>query len=290
MPDRTHEDGALPTYRTKLTALFAADAPVAVILRRGPRKHFRLILWQLTDDTFEPGQWLIGGDVRLWDLSPDGGKLIYHAAQWRRAAAKSTPNYDPLSASIAPKSVHKKRPHRKIPRYLGGGDDAPRHNTGTWTAVSTPPYFTALALWPSNPPIGGGAFRGPHEIRLNEADGGLIPVVNVPPPTSLRISGWSYAEDEAWRGSARRPAESAHDARDGALWKAIAATGIRYLDWVTTGCGPDLLFAAEGKIYRLPDWSGLAAADIVACARPIADFTSMVFEPIAPPPEAMHWW
>lgn len=43
------------SYRTRLEALFAAEATVAVILRRGPKKFYRLIRWDLETDTLDHG-------------------------------------------------------------------------------------------------------------------------------------------------------------------------------------------------------------------------------------------
>jgi len=64
--------------RTRTSVLFAVEAPRAVVLRSGPRTHYRLVVWNTQDDTFEPGQWL-KGNVRLCDLSPKGTVLIYFA-------------------------------------------------------------------------------------------------------------------------------------------------------------------------------------------------------------------
>src|SRR5262245_25413411 len=47
---------------------------------------------------------------------------------------------------------------------------AAKYGTGmqTWTAVSRPPYLTALALWPKGDGWGGGGlFDAEHRIRLN---------------------------------------------------------------------------------------------------------------------------
>jgi hypothetical protein len=63
-------------YRTRTSVLFALHAPRAVILRRGPRSHHRLIVWNTDDDTFEAGQWM-KGNVRLCDLSPSGTMLTH---------------------------------------------------------------------------------------------------------------------------------------------------------------------------------------------------------------------
>jgi hypothetical protein len=99
----------------------ARDADRAVVLRRGPARWVRAILWDTARDTFEGGQWFHG---RIYedkcDLSPDGQLFIYFAAK------------------------HGVRRTNEI------GD--------IWTAVSKPPYFTALALWPQGGTYGGGGF------------------------------------------------------------------------------------------------------------------------------------
>ncbi len=73
-------------------------------------------------DTFEAGQWLKG---RVYenkcDLSSDGKLIIYF--------------------------VHKGNNWRLHPDY-----------GFAWTAISKPPYFTALALWPENGTWGGGGY------------------------------------------------------------------------------------------------------------------------------------
>ncbi len=67
---------------TKLYCILARDAEIGVIFRRGPSRHVRLINWNLTKNTFEPGQWFKG---RIYaqksDLSPNGTKLVYFAAK-----------------------------------------------------------------------------------------------------------------------------------------------------------------------------------------------------------------
>jgi hypothetical protein len=99
--------------------LLARQASVGVILRRGPTQWWRVTLWEMRRDGFERGQWFRG---RIYpdkcDVSPDGKLFIYFAGKFRpRAVAK------------------------------GYGR--------TWTAVSRPPYLTALALWPIGDTWGG---------------------------------------------------------------------------------------------------------------------------------------
>jgi hypothetical protein len=94
----------------RLYVYLAAKVPLAVVLRRGPSAWSRLSLWHTDTDTFEHGQWLHGRVYpRRCDVSPDGSLFAYF--------------------------VHK----------ATGGPDV---KVDSWAAVSRPPYFTALALWP----------------------------------------------------------------------------------------------------------------------------------------------
>jgi hypothetical protein len=99
--------------------LLAKQAHVGVILRRGPTQWWRVTLWDTKRDRFEGGQWFRG---RIYpdkcDVSPDGKLLVYFAGKFRE---------------------------REIQRGY----------RGTWTAVSRPPYLTALALWPVGDTWGG---------------------------------------------------------------------------------------------------------------------------------------
>ncbi len=117
----------------RLFMLFARKSPTAVIFRRGPSKWVQLIKWDTKSDTFEPGQWFNG---RIYekrsDLSPDGSLLIYFA---QKISARSMKD---------------------------------REYTYAWTAISRPPYLTALALWPKGDCWhGGGSFKNGRVVLLN---------------------------------------------------------------------------------------------------------------------------
>lgn len=114
-------------------AILARDTPLAVILRRGPSDWVQLIRWQTSSDDIEYGQWFKGRIYeRRCDLSPDGTLFLYFA-------------------------------RKKNSRTM-----ADQSYTYAWTAVSRPPYFTALALWPKgNSWNGGGLFEDDKTIRLN---------------------------------------------------------------------------------------------------------------------------
>jgi hypothetical protein len=110
--------------------LLARQASVGVILRRGPTEWWRVTLWDTRRDRFEGGQWFRG---RIYpekcDVSPDGKLFVYFAGKWRARSID-----------------------------LGYSD--------TWTAVSRPPYLTALALWPIGGTYGGqGIFLDDRTLR-----------------------------------------------------------------------------------------------------------------------------
>ena len=104
----------------RLSLVFAAKAPVAVVLRRGPTRWVEVVKWNTDKDSFENGQWLHG---RIYGercgLSPDGKLFVYFAAK-----------------------------HGMVDKSKGYKD--------TYTAVSKPPYLTALAMWPQGSTWGGG--------------------------------------------------------------------------------------------------------------------------------------
>lgn len=103
----------------KLDIFFARRSSKAAILRRGPKRHVRLILWDRDTDDFEDGQWL---KARIYpeccDLSPDGRHFLFFARD--------------------------ERPHRR--------------EMTAWTAISCPPWLTALALFPGKYLWSGGGF------------------------------------------------------------------------------------------------------------------------------------
>jgi hypothetical protein len=145
-----------PPTPARLFVLLARTAPVGVILRRGPTQWVQLIKWNTDTDTFEPGQWFKG---RIYedkcDLSPDGKLLVYFA--------------------------HKGGNSFKNPGY---GD--------SWTAISKPPYFTALALWPVwGTWYGGGIFQSERVVWLNHK------YVHEPHPQH-QPDGIKVIQDESW--------------------------------------------------------------------------------------------
>ena len=129
--------GKKRTIPARLFMIFARESPTAIIFRRGPSRWVQLIKWNTKMDTFDSGQWFHGRIYeRRSDLSPDGSLLIYFA---RGPGAK-----------ISVRSM---------------GDTECTH---AWTAISRPPFFTALALWPKGDCwAGGGLFKNGRVVLLN---------------------------------------------------------------------------------------------------------------------------
>lgn len=96
-------------FPARLFVLLARNSPVGVVLRRGPSDWVQMIRWDTKKDIFTPGQWFHG---RIYehkcDLSPNGELFIYFAKKFTGI------------------------------RYIEG-----KH---FWTAISKPPYFTALDI------------------------------------------------------------------------------------------------------------------------------------------------
>lgn len=117
----------------RLSVILARAAPCGIVLRRGPTKWVQLLKWDTRRDDFQAGQWFKGRIYdRRSDLSPDGSLFVYFANKIEGHTLKD------------------------------------REYTYAWTAISKPPYFTALALWPKGDCWhGGGLFETARRVWLN---------------------------------------------------------------------------------------------------------------------------
>jgi hypothetical protein len=116
-----------------VVGFLARAAACGVLVRRGPRAWVQLIHWDTATDQWDAGQWFRGRiDADVADLSPDGRLFLYGAAKYGTPA---DPTY-----------------------------------THRWTAISRPPYYTALALWPQGQlpnAMLGGLFTAARVVALN---------------------------------------------------------------------------------------------------------------------------
>jgi hypothetical protein len=297
------------TPQPRLYVLLARAAPRAVIFRRGPSKSVLMIAWDTEHDTFTEGQWLRGRLYeRRCDLSPGGSLLVYFAAKYKRHISR-----------------------------LDHPDSFP-----TWTAVSRPPYFTALTLWPHGDAWnGGGLFADERTLLLNH--GSRVPPCAAgfkpPPPSVLAVQplGGPRGEDDTvqhprllrdgWRmvdlgrtthtpdGDPRfvidPPRTYVRPSPRGKLllhrivhglgrvngpWYdeelvledpgRRRRTTIEGAEWADWDRGGDLLFAREGKLYRLRAREITGGPERAVL---LADFGPRVFASCKPPPTATRW-
>jgi hypothetical protein len=183
----------------RLDFVFAAKAPVAVILRRGPTRSVKMILWHTNTDRFEDGEWWRG---RIYEdkcgLSPDGRLFVYFGYQWK-------------------------------PRYIPEGVFA-------FTAVSRPPNFKPIALWPAGDTWGGGGcFLENRRLSLNYGEGAMPDVHPLFRPQGFQV--------EASPGTYCWPRPDAAFRLDPAEYPAA--------DWLGKDHKGGLVFTRAGVLYRV---------------------------------------
>ncbi len=268
--------------KTTTHAIVARDADVAIVLRRGPTRHVRLLTWDLRDGTVLGGQWLVGNvEFGACSVSPNGELFVYFARKGGR----------------------------------------------TFTCVSRPPYFTALAFWQAKLPWpGGGFFVANDHVVLgvtHPPDEGSL-------PPRLSVSDvWSYLP---WRGNKARPSpDTFGDAvlkvpearqywqlagrryrkpnpRDLSLvlerdeypgragpCRLVQVTGsteagareLGSLDWADWTQDGTLVFGDAGRLYRQQVRGERARTSPAPVL--VADLTTQVFEPMVAPEGARQW-
>lgn len=113
----------------RLHILIARDAPIGLVIRRGPAKQVATFSWDLRNDQVAPGQWMAGRIYeRRCDLSPDGQHWIYFAMNGRWGS----------------------------------------ESKGSWTAVASTPWLKAKVFLPKGDCWqGGGLFLDNHTYWVN---------------------------------------------------------------------------------------------------------------------------
>jgi hypothetical protein len=120
-------------FPARIHVLLASQAPIGLVIRRGPSKRVATILWNRDRDDFQLGQWLKGRIYeRRSDLSPGGKHFIYFAMNGKWES----------------------------------------ESKGSWTAVSHAPYLKALAMFPKGDCWnGGGLWTDKNVYWLNDGYG-----------------------------------------------------------------------------------------------------------------------
>ena len=181
---------------------------------------------------------------------------------------------------------------------------------GTWTALSRPPWLTALALWPNGSTWGGGGlFVSDKEIELNQgppygepAQGKVPRGIDVHAAKlwrgedgpildrRLRRDGWKLDGNVRTRPSPKGRASlrctllGIGPGQDGwyqerfALLSGEGERDLGVLDWADWDANGDLLLARQGRLLRLPRGSREP--------HEVADLRALKFEARESPPTA----
>lgn len=283
---------------TRLYVLLARKAPLAVVLRRGPSKHVLALSWNTATHEFRLGQWFKGRIYeRRCDLSPSGEKLIYFAAKYRAPlftwTAVSRPpflkalamwpkgdawgggglftnertiglNHRKEQMGLAddftlPKSIHVE-PYGAHP---GRGEDDPmwslRLLRDGWTVKQAPEGWenkkNSKIQWGFSRPWIWMKSRGSWTLEMS-----ILGIFE-------RDGPWYAIEHRVTKRAGRT---------------AISLGRSDWADWSQSG---ELLFAREGRLYRmdLNSRASLGEPD------ELLDLREMRFEPISAPHEATLW-
>lgn len=240
-----------PPAPTRVFGYVAAEADVAVLLRRGPSKWVLMIRWDLVTDDFEAGQWL---KARVYeaqcDLSPDGRLFAYRANDGQ------------------------------YQKEIGG----------VYDVISRPPYFTALALWQSDAylpalrwldrPLRFGVVGEPTKGSLPGSLNDRLAAHDFRQWVLSR--GWNTVgglrASDLWRPCAAGRLEWCPGSYQR---KPVYILNGEMLDadWADVDHRGRLLLAREGRIY-VRDADG---------ERELIDLDPFEFRPLAPPNWAVEW-
>lgn len=125
---------------------------------------------------------------------------------------------------------------------------------------------------------------------LNEGPGGLAAIENVRRPQWFRVLPNTDTIDSGqWPKFSARHGWMCEPAIYDRVATALVASGITWLEWVVPWDGGELLFAADGCIYRLANWMDVTPERYLSSARLIADFRDLSVTLVPPPPDAMNW-
>jgi hypothetical protein len=79
----------MPRFAARIHVLLATDAPLGVVIRRGPAKQVCTVLWDRKTDEFRVGQWLKG---RIYERRSDISPPLPHDWILRKIAHAEPPS------------------------------------------------------------------------------------------------------------------------------------------------------------------------------------------------------
>ena len=120
----------------------------------------------------------------------------------------------------------------------------------------------------------------------------MVPIEHVAIPATVRVTRSLFptsASPAASRSRCSSGPSHGENLREGALWQGLARGGTTWVDWVHALPDGDLVFACDGRVYRLSGWRDLPPDRYLDEARLLADFTDLRFCMMAAPMEALRW-
>ena len=291
--------------QVRLYSIRARDAPLAVVFRRGPSKRVLLVLWRTDNDQFYEGQWLKGRIYeRRCDLSPSGKRLLYFAANYKKphfswTAASRPPFLTALAlwpkgdgwggGGLFAKENEILLNHRAEEMQLAEGFELPQR-------VNVKPLGKRPG-WGEDSPI--------MDMRLSR-DGWRKVQEGKAIQHGIRAAiSWEFNPAEVWAKPHPLPRagyelqmhiHGLHQ-REGPWYiiehfvvnqtngSTIALGRTDWADWCRSG---DLLFASEGKLFRL-GYSAVGPLNELERARLLIDLTDRTFTEVEPPRQAKQW-
>lgn len=270
-----------------LTVSFAAQLPVALILRRGPTNEVCAIKWDLNRDEFEVGQWFKGRILNA-TLSPNGKWLAAFCAK-RGETWTSLSRTPYLTAHV----YWQKRDHWPGGAYFRSDEHLLlRHSAEELDANGV------SGRLPSEFRIGLANFRGDFlTFEMQARRWEFLPAVSLPEP---RTNWWlptPWADPpQPWIQKAQlghslvqwSATKTTIQSADGTTIADVSSLYWKSLDFHGQG---DLLFSQGGKLFRAPAEHFVGGyrdvEALVGASHQLADFSSMLFEEKVAPPWAM---
>lgn len=131
----------------------------------------------------------------------------------------------------------------------------------------------------------------PRDLCIHEPVDRMVPIERVPIPQGIRIRSYlatAVSHVATSRRSASGPSRgtSIHTDLDDA---ALARLGIAWVEFAHTLSDTEMVFACDGRIYRLAGWQDVPADRYLAKAKLLTDLNADKFTLLEAPPEALRW-
>lgn len=259
-------------FPPRLHVLLAREAPVGLVIRRGPSRNVCFVGWDRKHDRFTLGQWMKGRiDEHRCDISPDGRHVIYFMS-------KGGKGYSAISRVPYLKAL---APWQHPDHFNGGGVFVDNHTYWLDQGIGEETQSTD-ELKRSLSPEGGDVEEWvyPHDWRLQL--GGWNRFVADGDNKNDRIVFFEKRTNTGW--TLRKVIHSGHNAAGKkSTWESHeleSFDGVRELpDWEWADIdGKRFVWAEHGKLFAAP-----TTAHGIDDPTELFDFSTLTFTPTRAP-------